>query len=125
MSENLSDLFMHPAIKEFGDVLRKMIRISEDYGSLVEIEYTDTPEQFKEFLWKFLRRVHTESKKYKRIRGKEWRIPTEDDLNELVKLIDKYGVKQVRAALIAHALVKSSKEEGDKNDRREKRRKNI
>ena len=109
-SEKLSDLFLNPAVKEFGDVLRKIIRISEDYGSLVEIEYTETPEQFKEVLWKFLRRVHTESKKYKKISGKEWIIPDENDLNELIKLIDKYGVKQVRAALIAHALVKSSKE---------------
>jgi hypothetical protein len=33
-------------------------------------------------------------------------------LNEIIKLIDKFGVKQVRAALIAHALVKSSEEEG-------------
>jgi hypothetical protein len=115
MSEKLSEIFANDAIKQFGDVLRKMIRISEDYGSLVEIEYTETPEQFKEFLWRFLRKVHTESKKYKKISGKEWRIPDENDLNDLVKLIDKYGVKQVRAALIAHALVKSSKEEGEEN----------
>lgn len=98
MSERLSNVFLNDAIKDFGDALRKMIIISKDYGTLVEIEYTETPEQFKEILWKFLRRLHTE--KYKK--------PTEKNLEELIKLVDDYGVKQVRAALIAHALVKSS-----------------
>ncbi len=98
MSERLSDVFSNDAIKDFGDALRKMIIFSKDYGTLVEIEYTETPEQFKEILWKFLRRLHTE--KYKK--------PTEKNLEELIKLVDDYGVKQVRAALIAHALVKSS-----------------
>jgi hypothetical protein len=102
MSEKLSDVFLHPAIKDFGDAFRKMIMVSEDYGTLVEIEYAETPDQFKEILWKFLRRLHTE--KYKK--------PTEKSLEELIKLVDSRGVKQVRAALIAHALVKSSKEEG-------------
>jgi len=102
MSEKLSDIFLNSAIKEFGDALRKMIMISEDYGTLVEIEYTETPEQFKEVLWKFLRKLHTE--KYKK--------PSEKDLEELIKLVDSYGVKQVRAALIAHSLVKKSEEGG-------------
>lgn len=96
MSEKLSDVFLNPAIKDFGDALRKMIMISKDYGTLVEIEYTETPDQFKEILWKFLRRLHTE--RYKK--------PTEANLEELVRLVDNYGMGRVRAALIAHALVK-------------------
>jgi len=48
MSEKLSDVFLNPAIKEFGDALRKMIMVAEDYGTLVEIEYTETSDQFKE-----------------------------------------------------------------------------
>jgi FPC/CPF motif-containing protein YcgG len=102
MSEKLSEIFLNDAIKDFGNALRKMIVISKDYGTLVEIEYSETLEQFKEVLWKFLRKLHTE--KYKK--------PTEKNLEELIKLVDKFGVKQVRAALIAHALVKSSEEEG-------------
>lgn len=96
MSEKLVDIFLNPAVKVFGSALRKMIIVSEDYGSLVEIEYAENPDQFKEFLWKFLRKLHT--KKYKK--------PTEKDLENLIKLVDKVGVKGVRAALIAHALVK-------------------
>jgi hypothetical protein len=101
MSEKLSDVFLNPAIKEFGDALRKMIMVAEDYGTLVEIEYTETSDQFKEVLWKFLRRLHT----------KKYRKPSERDLEGLIKLVDIYGVKQIRAALLAHALVKKGGEQ--------------
>ena len=38
----------------------------------------------------------------------------EKDLEDIMNLVDKYGVKPVRAALISYALVKSEREEGEK-----------
>jgi hypothetical protein len=108
MSEiKLSEIFLSEEIKDFGSALRKAIRDerSQDYASLVEFEYVETPEEFVETLKKFLRRFETYAKKYKIKR------PEEKSLDELVKLLDKYGVRLVRAALIAHALVKTSKPE--------------
>jgi hypothetical protein len=103
----LEDIFLNDGIKDFGSALRKAVRDkrSQDYASLVELEYVETPEDFAEVLKKFLRRYETYAKRYKIKR------PKEKNLDELVKLVDKYGVRPVRAALIAHALVKSSKAE--------------
>jgi hypothetical protein len=111
MSEKLSEIFLNPAIKELGALFRKSIRPpndlwASDFASLVELEYVETPEQFKELIWKFLRRYEVIARKHKLKRL------SENGLDEIIKLIDKFGVKQVRAALIAHALVKSSEEEG-------------
>jgi hypothetical protein len=111
MSEKLSEIFLNPAIKELGVLFRNSIRPpndlwAPDFASLVELEYVETPEQFKELIWKFLRRYEVIARKHK------LRRLSENSLNEIIKLIDKFGVKQVRAALIAHALVKSSEEEG-------------
>ncbi|MDI6916849.1 MAG: hypothetical protein QMC80_03540 [Thermoplasmatales archaeon] len=104
MSEvKLSDIFLSGGIKDFGSALRKAVREGEDYASLVELEYVETPEEFAETLKKFLRRYESYAKRYERKR------PEEKSLDEVVNLIDKYGVRLVRAALIAHALVKSSK----------------
>lgn len=104
MSEvKLSDVFLSDSIKDFGSALRKAVREGEDYTSLVELEYVETSEEFAETLKKFLRRYESYAKRYKRKR------PEEKSLDELVQLVDKYGVRPVRAALIAHALVKSSK----------------
>jgi hypothetical protein len=111
MSEKLSEIFLNPAIKELGALFRNSIRPpsdlwAPDFSSLVELEYVETPEQFKELIWKFLRRYEVIARKHK------LRRLSENSLDEIIKLIDKFGVKQVRAALIAHALVKSSEEEG-------------
>jgi hypothetical protein len=110
MSEKLSEIFLNSAVKELGALFRNSIRPpndlwAPDFASLVELEYVETPEQFKELIWKFLRRYEVIARKHKLMRL------SENSLDEVIKLIDKYGVKQVRAALIAHALVKSSKEE--------------
>jgi len=106
MSEvKLSEIFLNEGIKDFGSALRKAVREGEDYASLVELEYVETPEEFAETLKKFLRRYESYAKRYKRKR------PEEKSLDDLVNLVDKYGVRPVRAALIAHALVKSSRPE--------------
>jgi hypothetical protein len=116
MSEKLSEIFLNPAVKELGSIFRNAIRPpndtwASDFASLVELEYVETPEQFKEIIWKFLRRYEVIARKH------GLRRLSENSLDEIIKLVDKYGVKQVRAALIAHALVKSS-EEGEKNARK-------
>ena len=105
----IGDVFGNEAVKNFGSALRRALRIGEDYASLVELEYVETQEQFVEIIKKFLRRYETIARRgYK---GKELSRLGERDLEQLVNLVDKYGVKPVRAALISYALVKSEKEE--------------
>lgn len=115
MSEyKLGEIFGCKAVKNFGMILRKMLRPpteggkerwSADYASLVEMEYVETKEQFTETIKKFLRRYEVIARKHglKRV--------GEHDLEELMGLVDKYGVKPIRAALISYALVKSEKED--------------
>jgi hypothetical protein len=79
----------------------------QDYASLVELEYVETEEEFAESVKKFLRRYHTSAKKL------QLRLPKEENLDEVMKLVDRYGVKLIRAAIIAHALVKAREEGGD------------
>jgi len=105
----IGDVFGNEAVKNFGSALRRALRIGEDYASLVELEYVETQEQFVEIIKKFLRRYETIARRgYK---GKELSRLGERDLEQLVNLVDKYGVKPVRSALISYALVKSEKEE--------------
>ena len=110
MSEfKMGDVFGNEAVKNFGSALRRALRIGEDYTSLVELEYAETHEQFVEVIRKFLRRYETIARRgYK---GKELSRLGERDLEQLVSLVDEYGVKPVRAALISYALVKGEKEE--------------
>jgi len=115
MSEvKLEEIFKNEAIEDFGDALRRAIWMKEDYASLVELEYVESKEEFAEVIKKFLRRYHTYIKKL------HIPAPTEDNLDRIMELVDKHGVKLVRASLISHALVKSSKEEegsGEKGKR--------
>ena len=110
MSEfKLGDIFGSEAAKNFGSALRRALRIGDDYASLVELEYVETKEQFVEVIKKFLRRYETIARKG--YRGRELSRLNERDLEELMSLVDTYGVKPIRAALISYALVKS--ERGD------------
>lgn len=110
MSEfKLGDVFGCDAVKNFGAALRKALRIGNDYASLVELEYVETKEQFGEVIKKFLRRYETLAKRG--FKGKELSRLSEKDLEKLMEIVDKYGVKPVRAALISYALVKSEKDE--------------
>jgi len=110
LSASLSEVFENNAIKAFGFALRLAVRNNNDYASMVELEYVEEPKEFAETIKKFLRRFESQVRGYER--KKEGRIgfrPTEDDLRELMKLVDEHGVRLVRAALISHALVRSSK----------------
>ena len=111
MSEvKLEELFKNEAIEDFGDALRKAIRIKEiqDYASLIELEYVESKEEFAETIKKFLRRYHTHAKKL------HLKVPKEESLDSIMRLVDKYGVKLIRASLISHALVKSEENESKK-----------
>lgn len=110
MSEfSLGNIFGNEAVKNVGGALRKALRIGEDYSSLVELDYVETKEQFAEAIKKFLRRYEPIAKKG--YEGKELSRVGEVDLEEIMKLVDEYGVKIVRAALISYALSKKEKEE--------------
>ncbi len=114
MSEfKLGDVFGHEAVKNFGKTLRKMIRPPKegtkekwaaDYASIVELGYVETKGQFADVIKKLLRRYDVIAKKH------HLKRPKEGDLEELMIIVDKYGVKPVRAALISYALVKSDGE---------------
>lgn len=111
----LAELFENEAIKDFGRILRNMIRPpidsttkkekwSSDYSSLVELEYVEKVEDFVEVIKRLLRRYETLARKH------NLRRASEKDVEELAKLVDEYGVKLVRSALISYALVKGGEE---------------
>jgi len=102
---NLFQILSNAAIDDFATALRKALRENDDYASLIELEYAETKAQFLETLKKFLRRYEAYAKKFGRIR------PEDASLIELGKLIEQYGPKPIRAALIALALCKRSEQE--------------
>lgn len=109
MSVKLSEVFENEAIRAFGFALRLAVRMNDDYASMVELEYVEEPKEFAEVIKKFLRRFESQSRRYEREKGHGGFRPSENDLAELMNLVDKYGVRLVRAALISHALVRSPK----------------
>ena len=89
---NLHTLYTNKAVEDFGDCLRSAIFKEEDYSSLTELEYAETKEALAEVIKKMLRRNY-----------KGW-LPKHESLDEIMELVDKYGVRLVRAAIISHAL---------------------
>jgi hypothetical protein len=109
----LSEVFTNEGVRAFGQALRFALRDenqSPDYASLVELEYVETKEDFVEVLKKFLRRYKSQTNRRER-QGQKSFVPNQTHLETLVKEVDKVGVRLVRAALIAHALVGSSRKE--------------
>ena len=102
---NLADLYTNPAVREFGATLRRSLRMNDDYASILDLEFAETPEAFAEALKRFLRRFEGLA------RRRNLRRPTEESLQAVAQLVDQYGVKLVRAALISHALVRGEREE--------------
>jgi hypothetical protein len=109
---SLSEVFSHDGVKAFGQALRFALREEDDYASLVELEYVERKEDLAEVLKKFLRRYETHARRRERENKPTFR-PTTTDLESLMALADapNVGVRPVRAAIIAHALVKPPKEE--------------
>jgi peptidase E len=102
----LEEIYSNPSVKSFGDAFRKSLMMEEirDYASFVELGYSESKEQFCETLQKFLRRYDTPARKLHLIR------PSEDDLENIVKLVDRFGVEFIKTAILSYALVKSGKE---------------
>lgn len=109
MPNELSVVYSDSAIKDFGNALRKALRLEDiqDYASLIELENSEKPEDFSEALKNFLRRYDTQARK------KELKRPDVESLEKIMKLVDQYGVRIVRAALISHALVKKAKDDDE------------
>lgn len=103
----LSEVFTNAGVKAFGKALSYALRQDDDYASLVEFEYVEKKEDFAETLKKFLRRYESYARGRERQNFPTFR-PTSEDLEELMVLVDnpRVGVRVVRAALIAHALVR-------------------
>lgn len=94
----LASVFSHKAVHEFGDILRQALRENDDYASLMDLEYAETPDAFAEALRRFLRRYEAFARRAHR------RRPSEEALEQLVQLADDFGVRLVRTALVSHAL---------------------
>lgn len=109
MSNELSSVYSDPAVKDFGSALRKALRLDDiqDYASLIELENSEKPDDFAEALKNFLRRYDTHARK------KDLKRPDVESLEKIMQLVDRYGVRIVRAALISHALVKKAKDEDE------------
>jgi len=102
---SMAELFKDPAIENFGEALRTSIKEYRDYASLVELKYTEKEIQFVESITNFLRRYDAHARRYERETGETAFRPSKDDLDRLMELVEKNGVKAVSAALISHALV--------------------
>jgi len=103
-SNSLHDVYAHPAIREFGRSLRLALWRQKDFSSLVELDGAERPDEFAEALKRFLRRFDALARRQNLHR------PTQQRLEEVTGLIDLHGVKIVRAAIISHALVASTKQ---------------
>jgi hypothetical protein len=78
--------------------------MNDDFASIMDLEFAETPEAFADALKRFLRRFETLAGR------KKLRRPSQESLEQLAALIDTYGVRLVRAALISHALVRVERE---------------
>lgn len=106
----IQPVYSHKAVREFGVSLRRALQDEKDYASLIELENAEQPEDFVNAIKDFLRRYDGHAKKH------NWWKPSEADLVDLTQLIDEYGVRVVRTAVISHALVRWSKKETAKEE---------
>lgn len=109
---SLSEVFTNEGVRAFGQALRFALRDkqSPDFTSLVELEYVETKEGFADVLKKFLRRYETQARRREQ-RNQPTFHPNQTHLEALIEKVDQVGVRPVRAALIAQALVYSPKKQ--------------
>jgi len=105
---NISEVFAHPSVKNFGKALRFGIRNerSPDYASIIELKYAERQDQFALAISNFLRRFESNAKRYEQESGRMAFRVNDQDLEGIMSLVDRVGVKPVRAALVSYALVK-------------------
>lgn len=103
---SLSKVYTNEGVRAFGQALRFSLRDSQspDFSTLVELEYVETKEGFADVITKFLRRYETQARRREQ-RNQPVFHPNQTHLEALIGMIDQAGVRPVRAALIAHALV--------------------
>jgi len=128
-TKNLHPVYVHQTVRKFGECLRKALEDEKDYASLIALEYAETKEDFFDALKDFLRRYDGYVKKRKREKASEsagtpsegqrkyeWWKPPQSILEELAQVVDDYGVRVVRTALISHALVYWDKTDSEKEE---------
>lgn len=112
---SLADVYRNEAVRAFGRALHLNLRTDKDYASLADLEYAERPEQFAEFLKRFLRRYEVPAAARER-EGKKVFRPSDENVRQIVALVDQVGVAPVRAALIAYALVWHEKTATSENE---------
>lgn len=129
---DVAAVFARPSVVAFGRALRRRWRRSQkvqgkweiernlDYAALADLENAQTAEQLAETIKAFLRRFVAYSDRFAREHpeGPRPLPPAEADLLDLMAAVAEFadereGVAVVRAALIAHALVRSDKRDDD------------
>jgi hypothetical protein len=115
----LSDVYQHQAVREFGEALGKAIGKEQDYASLTDLEFAQTKTDFADVLHRFLRRFHTLAPKRENL----WYCPPDSRVEELMQLVDQVAgtmpysddnhryreaIRLVRAALLSRALTQAT-----------------
>lgn len=112
MSEeiHLHEILSNDAILEIARGLRNLIFLENirDYASLIELEAAETKLDFLEAIKRFQRRYISAINRLKK-EEKLLKKISEEALINIGKLVDDYGIKLVKTALIALALCKSEK----------------
>lgn len=109
----LKELYEHPAVKELGEAIGKAVgdEDTQDYASLVDIEFAQESQEFADALHRFLRRFLTF------VGRKGWYCPSAERISELMQLVDscadefnnnyREAIRIVRAALLSRALAQA------------------
>jgi len=100
----LATVYNDAAVQAFGRALNLNLRNDSDYATLADLENAEKPDQFAEVLKRFLRRYEVPAAKRER-EGLPVFRPSDQHLRDITALVDEVGVRPVRAALIAYALV--------------------
>lgn len=112
---SLSEVFSNEAVRQIGEALGKALGDEEiqDYASLMDLEFAQTPTDFADGLHRFLRRFLSFVGK------KGWYAPSAERITEVARLIDQIAgtmpfhderhkvqesLRLVRAAILCHAL---------------------
>jgi hypothetical protein len=114
----LSEVYKHPAVREFGEALGNALgdEDTQDYASLIDLEFAQGSVDFADALHRFLRRFLVFVGK------KGWYCPPDQRVQELAKLVDECAqemsfkdprrrvqeaVRLVKAAILSRALTRA------------------
>lgn len=114
----LKELYEHPAVKELSEAIGKAVgdEDTQDYASLIDLEFAQERQEFADALHRFLRRFLTF------VGHKGWYCPSAERISELMQLVDscaeefnnnyfnnnyREAIRIVRAALLSRALAQA------------------